>query len=236
MTQGEFRAHAAPVLAGLAIMAAVLVPWSYAADLNRTIRPDLPWVAVATCAYMAILIAWLHGFGPPKATSAARQRLLRLWPPSPAAERSAGVTGAIVLAFAVLTIVWIAMTRLSAVPDLSAYPTTSYRWSMFLMGGIISGVMEEVAYRGYMQTGLERINPSSAIAITSVVFTLSHITHGISTLVVMAPGLFIASVLYGVLAQRTGTILPGMLIHTAGDLSRTFFGVLHGDGSLLFVS
>ena len=229
-------AHVAPILAGLAIMAAVLVPWSYVAELNRTVRPDLPWAAVATCAYMAIGIAWLHGLGWPKATSHTRRRLLRLWPPSPAAEGSAAVTGGLVLAFVVLTAVWIAMTRLSPLPDLSAYPTTSYRWSMFLMGGIISGVVEEAAYRGYMQSGLERINPSNAIAITSVVFTLSHITHGIGTLVVMAPGLFIASVLYGVLAQRTGSILPGMLIHTLGDLSRTFFGVLRGDGSLLFVS
>jgi hypothetical protein len=46
--------------------------------------------------------------------------------------------------------------------------------------------------------------------------------------------MFVASMLYGVLARRTGTIVPGMVIHAAGDLARVYFGVLRGDGSLLF--
>jgi hypothetical protein len=28
---------------------------------------------------------------------------------------------------------------------------------------------------------------------------------------------------------------PGMALHVAGDLARVYFGVLRGDGSLLFV-
>jgi hypothetical protein len=46
----------------------------------------------------------------------------------------------------------------------------------------------------------------------------------------------LAAVRYGTLARRTGTILPGMAIHVLGDLARVYFGVLRGDGSLLFVS
>jgi membrane protease YdiL (CAAX protease family) len=229
-------AYARPILAGLAIVAIVIVPWSYAAGLNRDVRPDVPWAALATLAWLAILIAWLHGFGPPKWTSAARQHRLRLWPPSPVRHAGDGGTWPIILILAVVYIAWTAMSRMAPFPDLNAYPTTAYRWSMFLMGGILSGVVEEVAFRGYMQTGLERINRASAVAITSLVFVLLHINHGLSTLVVMAPGLFIASYLYGLLAQRTGTILPGILIHTAGDLARMFFGVLRGDAGTLFVA
>ena len=62
-----------------------------------------------------------------------------------------------------------------------------------------------------------------------------HITQGLGALLVLGPGLFVASTLYGALARRTGTILPGMVIHVLGDLSHTYFGVLRGDGSLLFV-
>jgi membrane protease YdiL (CAAX protease family) len=68
-----------------------------------------------------------------------------------------------------------------------------------------------------------------------VVFTLSHITDGIGALLLLGPGLFAASMLYGALARRLGTILPGIAIHAAGDLAYTFFGVLGGDASLLFV-
>lgn len=38
------------------------------------------------------------------------------------------------------------------------------------------------------------------------------------------------------LARRTGTLLPGMVIHVLGDLMRAFVGVLRGDISLLFVT
>jgi membrane protease YdiL (CAAX protease family) len=107
---------------------------------------------------------------------------------------------------------------------------------MFIMGGVTAGVLEEAAFRGYMQSGIEKCDPDNAIWITSVVFVAAHINHGVGTLLVMAPGLFIASMLYGTLARRTGTILPGMIIHVLGDLSRVYFGVLRGDGSLLFAN
>lgn len=128
------------------------------------------------------------------------------------------------------------MSRSSTLPDLSAYPSTSYRWSMLIMGAVTAGVVEEVAFRGYMQTGIERHDPNNAVWITSLVFVVSHITQGIGAVLVMAPGIFIASVLYGMLAKRTGSILPGIVIHVLGDFVRVYFGVLGGDGRLLFVT
>lgn len=134
-----------------------------------------------------------------------------------------------------LYLVWILISRMSPTPDLSAFPTTSYRWSTFLMGGVTAGVAEELAFRGYMQTGIERHDRANAVWITSLVFVAVHVTQGIPAVVLLGPGLFVASMLYGTLARRTGTIIPGMAIHVAGDLARIYFGVLRGDGSLLFV-
>lgn len=125
---------------------------------------------------------------------------------------------------------------MSPIPDLSVYPATAYRWSMFIMGGVTAGVVEEVAFRGYMQTGIERHDRQNAIWITSLAFVALHITQGIGAVLVMGPGMFIASMLYGTLARRTGTILPGIVLHVLGDLARVYFGVLRGDGSLLFVN
>lgn len=70
------------------------------------------------------------------------------------------------------------------------------------MGGITAGVVEEAAFRGYMQTGIEAHDRDSAIWVTSLVFVAAHITQGIGAVLVMGPGIFIASLLYGTLVPH----------------------------------
>jgi membrane protease YdiL (CAAX protease family) len=98
----------------------------------------------------------------------------------------------------------------------------------------MSGVVEEAAFRGYMQRGLEQVDPGNAVVVTSLVFAASHLVHGVGALPLL-PGFFMAGLLYGILAKQTGSIVPGMIIHVLGDLAHMFFGVLRGDASLLFV-
>ena len=221
---------------GLLIALAGTGAWAVLARSNATVRADLPWAAGAMAVSLVVLVLWLSGVGPPKASAATRRELLRLWPPQHP-ERGAGglSTAAIVLLLVALTVAWIGIGRLTPVPDLSGYPTSIYRWSLFLMSPVVAGVIEEAALRGYMQRGLERVDPRNAIWITSLVFVTSHVTHGLDTVLLLGPGIFAASMLYGHLALRTGTIVPGMCIHVVGDLTHTYFGVLHGNGSLLFV-
>jgi membrane protease YdiL (CAAX protease family) len=225
-----------PIANGLMIALAGAGTWAVLARLNASIRPDLPWAAGVMASLLVVVVAWLNGLGPPRASAAVRRELLRLWPPQ-RRERSVGglPTVGIVVLLAALTVVWIGIGRITPVPDLSGYPTSIYRWSLFIMSPIVAGVIEESAFRGYMQRGLERVDPHSAIWITSIVFVLSHITHGLGTVVMLGPGIFVVSVLYGHLARRTGTIVPGMCIHVMADLAYTYFGVLHGNGDLLFV-
>lgn len=222
-----------PILTGLLIVAAGLVPWSLLAKINVRVRPDLPWAAATTVVYLAVFVAWLSGWGPPRRSAQQRRDRLRLWPRS-APDADGVSTGAIISLLVLVYVAYVAISRLSPTPDLSAYPTTAYRWSMFLMGGLTAGVVEEVAFRGYVQTGIERFDRENAVWITSLVFVASHITQGIGAVLILGPGLFVASMLYGTLARRTGTILPGMVIHVLGDLARVYFGVLRGDSSLLF--
>jgi membrane protease YdiL (CAAX protease family) len=234
-TTPSFVRYATPILTGLLILVAGLVPWLLLAQLNARVRPDLPWAALTTVFYLGLLLVWLNGRGPPASSAAQRNQSLRLWPPR-SSDADGIPTGAVIGALVVVYVLWTAISVASPLPDLSVYPTTSYRWSMFIMGGVTAGVLEEAAFRGYMQTGIERFDRDNAIWITSLVFTLTHITQGIGAVLALGPGLFIASLLYGTLARRTGTILPGMIIHVLGDLARVYFGVLRGDGSLLFVS
>lgn len=228
------RGYFVPIVVGLAILAAGLLPWTWLAQANLRIRPDLPWAAPVSVAYLAILLAWLAGRGPPRRNAGWRRYSTRRQ--SRAGPNADGLSaGMIVAAFVLVYAVWIALSLASPVPDLSAYPTTAYRWSAFLMGGITAGVVEEVAFRGYMQRGIERHDRANAVWITSLVFAASHITQGIEAVLLLGPGLFVASMLYGTLARRTGSLLPGIAIHVTGDLARVYVGVLRGDGSLLFV-
>ena len=237
------RSYLLPVLTGLVVAGVGILPWTVVARRNAALRPDIPWAAIATVAYLVLLLAWLNGAGWPRRTSAWRRWHLRLWPPrelkgGDAADASPSrleAAAPIVIGWGALTIVWILLGRQSEPPELSAYPTTAYRFSIFLVGPLVSGVVEEAAYRGYMQRGLEPLGVERAVLVTSAVFTLSHVVHGLETLLLVGPGFFVASILYGVLALRTGTVIPGMVLHTLGDMAYTYFATLGGDGSLLFV-
>lgn len=236
------RAYVRPVLAGLLIAVMGTVPWTVMARRNATFRPDVPWAALATIAYLALLIAWLNGAGWPRRTATWRRWHLRLWPSREVMDRdtSTGVSSRLlaalplVVGWGVLTIIWILISRPAQPPDVSAYTTTAFRFSVFFVGPLVSGVVEEAAFRGYMQRGLEAFGVERAVLTTSVVFTLLHAVHGLGTLLVVGPGFFVVSVLYGFLAVRTGTVIPGMILHTLGDLAHTYFATLRGDGGLLF--
>lgn len=227
--------YAKPILTGLLILIGAQVPWLVLSRWNASLRPDIPWAALVTLAYVAVLVVWLNGSGPPSRSRSTRQRRLRLWPQASFVRDRETIVWA-VAGLLVLSLLWTMTGRLAQMPDLDAYPTTAYRWSMFLMGGLMAGIIEESAFRGYMQSGIEEFDSKNAIWITSLVFAASHITHGLTAVLLLGPGFFVASMLYGTLARATGTILPGMLIHVLGDLSYVYFGVLHGDASLLFAN
>ena len=226
-----------PVAIGVAVAGAGILPWIVMARINAQLRPDLPWAALATAVYLALFITWLNGAGPPERWKQARRKLLRLRSGQPSKQSGDDLlsTPAIIVAFVLLTAVWVALGP-SEPPDLSAYPTTAYRFSVAIMGAAVSGIVEEAAFRGYMQRGLERFGVHRAILITSVIFVLVHAVHGLGTLLVLGPGIFVASWLYGWLAWRTGSIVPGMVIHSLGDFAYTYFGLLGGDHRLLFAS
>lgn len=220
--------------AGLLIAFVGIAPWMLLAPLNALYYPEIPWAAMATAAYLFVLLFWLNGAGPPASTQVARRYWLRLWRPAPDAWRGENLIAiaGLMLVIAALYPFLILTTPRAEAADLAAYPTTAYRISIVFMGALVSGVVEEAAFRGYMLSQLERFGQTFALAVMAVAFVLSHATHGLDMLP-LAPGLFIAGLLYGHLALRTGSLIPGMVLHSAGDASVTFFGTLGGDASLL---
>lgn len=227
---------AVALLMGLAISAVGTLSWVMLIRLNVREYPESPWAAVATACWLGIMLVWLSGRGWPHRTSAFRQFHCRLWRPQPGAWSgdSLATILSLVGAMVALSVVYVLMGASRPPVDLSAYPTTSIRFSVLLMGPMVAGVVEEMAFRGYMQSHLERIGPTFAILVTSAAFTLAHATHGLAYLLAVAPGFFLASVVYGHLALKSGSIVPGMALHFAGDLAFAYFALLGGESALLF--
>lgn len=226
---------AVALLMGLSISFVGTYSWVALIRLNVRAHPELPWAAATMGCWLVIMLVWLSGRGWPLNTSASRRFHLRLWQPQPgawSADSLATILG-LIGTMVGLSVLYVLIGASRPPEDVSAY-SIALRWSALLMGPTVAGVVEETAFRGYMQRHLERIGPMFAILATSAVFTLAHATHGLTYLLTLGPGIFLASVVYGHLALKSGSILPGMALHIAGDLAFAYFALLGGDSALLF--
>jgi uncharacterized protein len=107
-------------------------------------------------------------------------------------------------------------------------------WSIALAQFVVVALPEEVLFRGYLQTRLERRFPSRswhglpigwAIPATSVAFALGHF------LVIPLPArlaVFFPSLLFGLLRHRSGSLLAPILFHGACNVigDALYFGYL----------
>ena len=88
---------------------------------------------------------------------------------------------------------------------------------LLLVSVAAAPLTEEIAFRGYAMGLLRRqFGPISAIVISSVMFAAAHFTQGLyptKLLVYLLVGLGLAAT-----AWRTGSLLPGMVVHAFGDL------------------
>jgi membrane protease YdiL (CAAX protease family) len=91
-----------------------------------------------------------------------------------------------------------------------------------VMAGIVAGVVEEIAFRGFIQTSLERrfgIGP--AILVSGFIWALFHTNHsyfGEEALVWFGIFLTVATML-GTIAHRTNSLLPGIAVHSGFDIA-----------------
>jgi len=78
--------------------------------------------------------------------------------------------------------------------------------------------MEEVVFRGYLQSSLtKRIPAWAAILITSVIFTAGH------SPMILWPMYFLFSITWGYIYLKTGSLKMAILIHV---LSNLFYAVV----------
>jgi hypothetical protein len=90
-------------------------------------------------------------------------------------------------------------------------------WVLIVMGSVVAGICEETGFRGYMQVPLEKkFGPAAGIAISSIIFMLIHLGH--SWAVPVLPHIFFASLLLGILAFRSNSLIPGIIGHSILDI------------------
>jgi uncharacterized protein len=87
-------------------------------------------------------------------------------------------------------------------------------WTQILLIVFAAAIAEEVAFRGLLFGGLRTRMPGWAAAlISAAVFGMLHAVTGISAVPVLVAFGFVLCLLY----ERTGSIVPGILLHMANN-------------------
>lgn len=186
--------------------------------LNTKFLPTVPWALPATVLVMALFWYYFTGGGYPAATRAMRQNATRLksleWP----------IWRAAVLPL-LLSIIAVTSLRLmlpSILPieapkialDLSPYSSATVV-GLLLSIALTAGIAEEVAFRGYLQKPLEdSYGVVPALILTGLAFWFAHTDKvALSHL----PFHLVASILLGLSAYLTRSLLPAIIGHVLGD-------------------
>jgi membrane protease YdiL (CAAX protease family) len=90
---------------------------------------------------------------------------------------------------------------------------------LLMMASIVAGVTEEAAFRGYMQTPIERrYGVVAAILVNGTMFGLLHFSNHPGAVLTMLPYYIAVAGVYGGLTWATDSILPALVLHAGGDV------------------
>ncbi|MEP7322594.1 MAG: CPBP family intramembrane glutamic endopeptidase [Saprospiraceae bacterium] len=130
----------------------------------------------------------------------------------------AGVLRIIALILALQIVNKLIVLPTQKLPDLSQVPNCTVIALLFISAPV-AGIIEEAAFRGYMQGPIERRwGLAVSILITGTLFALVHLDFRI----VLWPYYIAVSAIYGTVTFLTKSILPSIVLHTLGNLYSNF--------------
>lgn len=95
-------------------------------------------------------------------------------------------------------------------------------WLVIILISSVAGICEEIGFRGYMQKPLEeKYRPLMAISTVSLVFVLVHLHQAWSTPLLIH--IFFISVLFGLIAYHSKSLIPGIIAHILMDICNFSF-------------
>lgn len=200
---------------------------------NVRFLPAVPWALPVTVVVMAAFWHYFCGGGYPAATRAARREATRR-KTMPARVWRATV---LPIVLSLLTVVSLRLALPSVVPmDAPGIPVDLQPLSFATLIGLIgslalsSGVAEEVAFRGYLQTPLEKAwGVWPAILVTGVAFWFAH---GDKVTWSHLPFHLVVSIVLGLAVYLTNSLLPAIIGHVLGDALLIPVYVFHAPRSI----
>jgi membrane protease YdiL (CAAX protease family) len=183
----------------------------------------MPGAAAAEAAFLAAYLWWVSGGGGPRSIKEARRAAFRSVSPS-RAQFLWGITAALCFAVSI-------HAALVVLFRLVPYPVAAFRegyslpiaslplkWLAIVVAAASAGICEETGFRGYMQQPIEKRHGAvAAVLISSLLFMALHMTKSWA-IPSMLPIVFGAGVLLGLIAWASGSLIPGILGHTAMDV------------------
>lgn len=200
-----------------------LVPggiWTVLLVANLALSPTVPWAVAVMGVLLWLLWQYFGGRWWPRTTAEMRRHALRarrvprnvfLW------ALLAGTLSIVSLAG-----LWFVLFQVAGLPSRTLLNYSTYPFFtvalVLVMASLVSSVPEEAGIRGYFQGALEwRVGTVAAILIPALVIAPGHaLTQGFSwpTFVFY----LCADVMLGVMAYLTGSIVPGVVVHSLGLL------------------
>jgi membrane protease YdiL (CAAX protease family) len=207
---------------GVLVLLAGSVPLAVARAANLQVGIAVPWAILPMALYLWAYWQFLGGRWADRATAAKRRADLRANNLSPrlwAASLGAGLLG-----FGALVALLVFAARLVRLPGAAPLVTPPdmplvTALALIVMGSIMAGVTEEAAFRGYMQSPIERrYGLVTAIVVNGVMFGLLHFPTHPADVLWMLPYYVAVSAAYGGLTWAANSILPALVLHAAGDV------------------
>jgi len=215
------------VFAGILIVLVGTIPRNIAYAANLRYGTALPWAVPLTAGYLWFFWMYLRGDGPPDSTAFERRTSLRannisgrLW----AWALLAGGLGIVALVLALNLANRLVTLPQQGVPDLTQVPRATML-ALLIFAAPVAGVIEEAAFRGYMQRPIERRSGLVvAILITGTMFALAHLDFT----PILWPYYVAVAAIYGTVTYLTDSILPAIVLHTGGNIYSNLDLWLHG--------
>ncbi|MEP6636094.1 MAG: CPBP family intramembrane glutamic endopeptidase [Acidobacteriota bacterium] len=215
------------VIIGMLVMIAGTIPRNIIFVANLHYYPSFPWAVPLTALYLWFFWRYLNGAGPPETTAEERHASLRanrvsfrVW----AWSLLAGGLGIVALVIALRVANRMILLPQQQLPDLTQVPKFTIL-SLLLMAAPVAGIVEEAAFRGYMQRPIEqRYGLVIAILVTGTMFAVAHLEFTL----VLWPYYVAVAAIYGTISYLTDSILPAVVLHTSGNIYSNIDLWMHG--------
>ena len=209
------------IFAGLLVLFAGTIPRNIFYWLNLRYYTTVPWGAILTATFLVFFWWFLRGWGADPTVAARRREQLRAEPVRLALwgwSLLAGGFGIVSLVFALGIVNRFVLLPQQEVPDLSGVPNYTIAVLLFVSAPV-AGVIEESAFRGYMQGPIERrYGLPVAILITGTMFAVVHLDFT----PILWPYYVAVAAIYGTVTFLVDSIRPAIVLHSVGNLYSNF--------------